>query len=193
MSELVLTKFADTISNANTPGYAPPNTPIFYYAINREIDLANIKYLKNAIGFTLEEKKIYDIINWMEASGKNIVYMTNKKNEMVRINDILCKFILSYLNELCWKSIPAGGNNPNQAQLAASELSTIDVHDALNKIIPAFKGVGEIMSTMLEYKYPSKLVGASLSSAIKQVNLEVEEKTGNIIDKKTKKTKKNKK
>lgn len=198
MSELVLTTFTNPISNANNPGHAPAWTPVFYFADSqpgdRPADLSNIKYLKNAIGFSLEEKKINDIIDWMRSNGKNTDYMTRKKTEMVRINEILCRFILRYLNELCWKILPGAGrltNNeiqdPSDAQLLAAELSTIDVHDALKQIIPAFKGVGEIMSTMLEYKYPSKLIGASLSSAIKQVNLEVEEKTGKTLNKKNKK------
>lgn len=48
------------------------------------------------------------------------------------------------------------------------------------------------MATMLEYKYPSNLIGASLQSAIKQVNLEVKEKTEDIV-KKVKKPKAKKK
>ena len=193
MSEIQLSTFENPISVAANVGHAPANTPVFYFHNARPADLHNIRYLKQSLGLLNEEKKINDIIGWMTSNRKDTTFMDNKYAETKRVNELLCKFILKYLNELCWKTLHANMNEaPAEASLLGSELSTIDVHDALKQIIPAFKGVGEIMNTMLEYKFPSKLVGASLSTAIKQANLEVEEKTGEILNKKVNK-KKNKK
>jgi hypothetical protein len=122
----------------------------------------------------------------MTSNGKNIAYMTSKETELKSVNDKLCKFILSYMNTILWKKPPLNGvyiNAPQANDLVVAELSTYSVHDALHQIIPAFKGVAQLMAKMLEYKYPSNLIGASLQSAIKQVNLEVQEKTEDIVKK----------
>ena len=120
----------------------------------------------------------------MTANGKNVDYMNSKKNELQNTNNKLCKFILEYLNMIMWKTRPANGIiplNANEAALLACQMTTYDIHEAINALIPAFKGVASIMAAMLEYKYPSNLVGASLSNAIKQVNLDVKEKTEDIV------------
>ena len=121
----------------------------------------------------------------MRTNGKNTDYMNQKKDELKNTNNKLCKFILEYLNVIMWMKPPTGGFliAANQQALAAAQMTTYDRHEALNSLLPAFKGVASIMATMLEYKYPSNLVGASLSNAIKQVNLEVKEKTEDIVKK----------
>jgi len=196
MSEIQLKSFTHPIGNAAWVGYVPPQTPVFYFsdAGTTTEDLNNIRYLKSALGFLEEERKISQIIEWMTANGKNTAYMALKKTELENTNKKLCKFILSYMNTILWKKTPAGGaypEVPDADALVVAELTTYSVHEAMQQIIPAFKGVAQLMATMLEYKYPSNLIGASLQSAIKQVNLEVKEKTEDIV-KSTKKSKKQK-
>lgn len=189
MSEITLRKYGHPIGPANGYNTIPANTPVFYYlegndGIADPVNLSNIQYLKWALGFWEEERKIQQIIEWMIANGKNVDYMNNKKNELKNTNNKLCKFILEYLNMIMWKTRPENGiiaNDANEAALLACQMTTYDIHEAINALIPAFKGVASIMASMLEYKYPSNLVGASLSNAIKQVNLDVKEKTEDIV------------
>lgn len=195
MSEIQLRKIAHPIGPVNGYNTIPANTPIYMYVTtNPDADptnLSNIQYLKAALGFAEEERKITQIIEWMTSNGKNVDYMTNKKNELISTNKDLCKFILEYLNKIMWKSPPTGGYvvGGQANDYVAGQMTTYNVHEALNTLIPAFKGVAAVMAQMLEYKYPSNLIGASLSNAIKQVNLEVKEKTEDIV-KKVKKPKK---
>lgn len=191
MSEITLRKFGHPIGPANGYNTIPANTPIYMYAEGQgadadSVNLSNIQYLKSALGFSEEERKISQIIEWMTSNGKNVDYMNLKKNELTSTNKKLCKFILEYLNLILWKTPPTGGflAAANEQALMAGQMTTYDVHEAINSLIPAFKGVAAVMAAMLEYKYPSNLVGASLSNAIKQVNLEVKEKTEDIVQNK---------
>ena len=205
MSELVLTPLKTASKDQNKAGSVTTSQPVFWYTLtfkdgkidkttggdNKDADLANINYVRNALGMSKQEYA-YEMTETVTKSNndktdkKKVDYITTKKNELISYNNELAHTVLTLLHRTMWREWKTP-DDKGAAQEGECYLSTVDINEAFQMITSAVSGLRDALNDILEMKYPSAISTKMVSDSIAMRKLQIKQTTGTELEKLNKK------